>query len=113
MHKPKVSMIMGVYNCQETVEESIESILHQTYENWELIICDDASTDGTYEKVLSYTKRHPERIRLIRNQQNQRLAASLNRCLAEARGVDCKAGWRRSISACSFRKTGSFPRYIS
>lgn len=86
MHKPKVSMIMGVYNCQETVEESIESILHQTYENWELIICDDASTDGTYEKVLSYTKRHPERIRLIRNQQNQRLAASLNRCLAEARG---------------------------
>ena len=79
-------MIMGVYNCQETVEESIESILHQTYENWELIICDDASTDGTYEKVLSYTKRHPERIRLIRNQQNQRLAASLNRCLAEARG---------------------------
>lgn len=86
MCKPKVSIIMGVYNCQETVEESIESILHQTYENWELIICDDASTDGTYEKVLSYTKRHPEKIRMIRNQQNQRLAASLNRCLAEARG---------------------------
>lgn len=86
MRKPKVSIIMGVYNCQDTVEESIESILHQTYDNWELIICDDASTDGTYEIVLSYTKRDPERIRLIRNEHNQRLAASLNRCLAEARG---------------------------
>lgn len=86
MRKPKVSIIMGVYNCQDTVEESIESILQQTYDNWEFIICDDASTDGTYEKVLSYTKRDPERIRLIRNEHNQRLAASLNRCLAEARG---------------------------
>lgn len=59
MRQPKVSIIMGVYNCQETVEESIESILRQTYENWELIICDDASTDGTYEKVLHYTMREP------------------------------------------------------
>lgn len=86
MRKPKVSIIMGVYNCQDTVEESIESIIHQTYQNWELIICDDASTDGTYEKVLHYAKRDPERIRLIRNKNNQRLAASLNRCLAEAKG---------------------------
>ncbi|MDR0125587.1 glycosyltransferase family 2 protein [Bacillus zhangzhouensis] len=86
MRKPKVSIIMGVYNCQETVEESIESILHQTYKNWELIICDDASTDGTYEKVLPYTKHEPERIRLIRNTHNERLAASLNHCLAEASG---------------------------
>ncbi|MCA0923444.1 glycosyltransferase [Bacillus stratosphericus] len=86
MRQPKVSIIMGVYNCQETVEESIESILHQTYENWELIICDDASTDGTYEKVLHYTMRNPDRIRLIRNEHNQRLAASLNRCLTEAKG---------------------------
>ncbi|MDI6559806.1 glycosyltransferase family 2 protein [Bacillus altitudinis] len=86
MRQPKVSIIMGVYNCQETVDESIESILRQTYENWELIICDDASTDGTYEKVLNYTMRDPDRIRLIQNEHNQRLAASLNRCLTEANG---------------------------
>ncbi|OLP65282.1 putative glycosyltransferase EpsE [Bacillus pumilus] len=86
MHKPKVSVIMGVYNCQDTVAESIESIIQQTYQNWELIICDDASTDSTYEKVLHYAKREPDRIRLIRNKTNQRLAASLNRCLAEAKG---------------------------
>ncbi|MFJ5964515.1 glycosyltransferase [Bacillus sp. NPDC093026] len=86
MHKPKVSVIMGVYNCQDTVEESIESIIYQTYQNWELIICDDASTDGTYEKVLPFTKRDPERIRLIQNKENQKLATSLNRCLAEAKG---------------------------
>ncbi|MFS0655146.1 glycosyltransferase family 2 protein [Bacillus sp. 179-C3.3 HS] len=86
MRKPKVSVIMGVYNCQDTVEESIESIIQQTYSYWELIICDDASTDGTYEKVLHYATRYPDQIRLIRNKENQRLAASLNRCLAEAKG---------------------------
>ncbi|MGE6630128.1 glycosyltransferase [Bacillus sp. NPDC077027] len=86
MHKPKVSVIMGVYNCEDTVTDSIESILNQTYENWELIICDDASTDGTYEHMLRYATSFPKQIKLIQNKHNQRLAASLNRCLAEATG---------------------------
>lgn len=43
---PKVSVIMGIYNCERTLAESIESILSQSYKNWELIMCDDASTDA-------------------------------------------------------------------
>ena len=39
----KVSIIMAIYNCASTLEEAIESILNQTYTNWELIMCDDGS----------------------------------------------------------------------
>ena len=44
---PKVPVIMGIYNCENTLAEAIDSILDQTYDNWELIMCDDGSTDGT------------------------------------------------------------------
>ena len=45
--RPKISIIMGIYNCEKTISESIESIINQTYENWELIMCDDNSSDNT------------------------------------------------------------------
>lgn len=40
----KISVIMAIYNCAEYLPEAIDSILNQTYDNWELILCDDAST---------------------------------------------------------------------
>lgn len=43
-----ISVIMGIYNCAGTLSEAIESILNQTITNWELIMCDDGSTDDTY-----------------------------------------------------------------
>ena len=46
---PKVSVIMGIYNCEQTLWEAVDSIRRQTYANWELILWDDGSTDGTYE----------------------------------------------------------------
>lgn len=42
MCKVDISIIMGIYNCESTLDESIESILNQTYTNWKMIICDDA-----------------------------------------------------------------------
>ena len=45
--QPKISILMGIYNCAPTLAEAIDSILAQTYENWELILCDDGSADHT------------------------------------------------------------------
>ena len=47
--KPLVSVLMGIYNCADTLEEAVDCIINQTYENWELIMCDDCSSDNTLE----------------------------------------------------------------
>lgn len=85
-NKGLISVIMGVYNCAETLSEAIDSILSQTYNNWELIICDDGSTDNTVEVVHSYVEKFPEKVFLLRNDHNIGLNATLNKCLAVARG---------------------------
>jgi len=87
MNNPKkVSVIMGVYNCEKTIAESLESIINQTYANWELVICDDASTDGTPAILEFYRSRHPDKIILLKNDTNRKLAYSLNRCLEASSG---------------------------
>ena len=86
MNESKVSIIMGVHNCENTLSEAIESILDQTYINWELIICDDASTDKTYEIAQKYKDKFEDKIILIKNEENMFLAYSLNRCLEYAEG---------------------------
>ena len=83
---PLVSVIMGIYNCEKTVGEAIESILGQTYPNWELILCDDGSTDGTYDAARAYAEKYPEKIILLRNEENRKLSCTLNRCLEKAGG---------------------------
>lgn len=82
----KISIIMGIYNCAKTLPEAIDSILAQTYTNWELIMCDDASTDNTYEIAKRYADKYPDKIVLIQNEINSRLAYSLNHCLKYATG---------------------------
>lgn len=86
MEKEMVSVIMATYNCADTVGKSIQSILDQTYTEYELIICDDCSTDGTYEALEEWEKKYPEKIILIRNERNSKLSYSLNHCLKYAKG---------------------------
>ena len=84
---PKVSVICGIYNslgCY-SFEESIKSILTQTLADFEFIICDDGSTDGTWERLERFGK-SDKRIKLIRNGKNLGLAASLNRCIEISEG---------------------------
>ena len=56
--EPQVSIIMAAYNCEDTIAESIESIINQTFTDWEFIICDDGSIDHTYAKWEKNTKKN-------------------------------------------------------
>lgn len=82
----KVSIIMGIYNCALTLEEAIESIIAQTYQNWELIMCDDGSMDNTYAIAEKYVKQNPQKFILLKNEENQGLNYTLNRCLYYSHG---------------------------
>ncbi len=81
-----ISVLMGVYNCEAALAHAIESLLTQTYPHWELILCDDASTDGTYAVAKQYAVQYPDRITLLQNETHSFLAYSLNRCLEHASG---------------------------
>src|SRR5690625_2539021 len=79
----RITIVMSVYNCENTLEESIDSLLVQTYRNFKIVICDDASSDNTWCLLQGYAKKNPNII-LLKNETNIKLAASLNRCLAYA-----------------------------
>lgn len=81
-----ISVIMGIFNCEETLAEAIDSIINQTYSDWELIMCDDGSSDHTLELALKYEERYPEKIVVLRNEKNMGLNYTLNKCLAMAKG---------------------------
>lgn len=81
----KISILMGIYNCASTLNEAIDSIINQTYTNWEFIICDDGSTDNSYNIAKTYEKSDP-RFKVIKNKENRGLNATLNRCLKLADG---------------------------
>jgi len=81
---PKISVVMSVYNGEKYLRDSIESILEQTFRNFEFIIINDGSTDNTHKIIKEYAERD-KRICLI-NQQNIGLTKSLNRGLKISRG---------------------------
>lgn len=71
---------MGVYNCESTLAEAIDSLLAQTFTDWHLIMCDDGSTDKTVNVASKYAT-YNDNITLIFNEKNLGLAATLNHCL--------------------------------
>lgn len=79
----KVSIIMPSYNTGKFIAETIQSVLTQTYQNWELIIVDDCSTDGTDSVVASFKD---SRVRYFKNEVNRGAAVSRNKALKEANG---------------------------
>lgn len=80
---PLVSVIMPAYNTEKYISEAINSILNQTYKNFELFIIDDCSTDRTVEIIKAYVD---ARIRFIYNEKNYGLVYSLNKCINLAKG---------------------------
>jgi glycosyltransferase involved in cell wall biosynthesis len=85
MKQPGVSVIMSVYNGQRYLEEAVDSILNQTFKNFEFIVIDDGSTDKTPETLRDYAQKD-SRIKVITNSQNIGLTRSLNRGIKIARG---------------------------
>ncbi|MBC6445211.1 MAG: glycosyltransferase family 2 protein [Alphaproteobacteria bacterium GM202ARS2] len=83
---PKVSVLMATYNRAHLLPHAIQSIIHQTFKDWELVIIDDASTDTTAEVVRAFIQQDP-RIRYHRHKNNSGLAAARNTSFDLAQGT--------------------------
>tara|TARA_B110000003_G_C16642676_1_gene530783 strand:+ start:1230 stop:1928 length:699 start_codon:yes stop_codon:yes gene_type:complete len=81
----KISVLMSVFNDEQNIENSIKSILNQTYENYEFLIIDDGSTDKTRSICSSYANKY-EKISLLLNEKNIGLTKSLNILISKASG---------------------------
>ena len=81
-----ISVIMGIFNCAPTLPEAIDSVLDQTFTDWQLVLCDDGSNDDTYAVAKTYRDKYPEKIVLLKNDHNRGLNYTLNRCLEAATG---------------------------
>ena len=82
---PRISILMSVYNGIPYLQESIESVLNQSFTNFEFIIIDDCSTDNTWDILRKYAKKD-SRIKLYKNRENLGLTKSLNKGLNLATG---------------------------
>ena len=84
-NRPLISVIMSVYNSESTIEQSIESLLQQTYKNIEIYLIDDGSTDDSYKIIKNYSSKFT-RIKSFKNPQNIGLTKSLNILAKEVEG---------------------------
>ncbi len=82
---PQVSIITPTYNCARFIAETIKSVQAQTFSDWEMIISDDCSTDGTYKVVEPYLQ-SDSRIKYICNEKNSGAAITRNNALKIAKG---------------------------
>ena len=80
-----VSIITPNFNCEKFLSKTILSVMQQTYQNWEMIIVDDCSSDGSIE-IINKFARENKKIRLIRNEYNLGRIKSRNLALKEAKG---------------------------
>lgn len=81
--KPRITVIMGIYNCGNTLIEALKSLETQTYKNFKVILCDDGSKDNTLDIAIKWSKDHSNYI-VIKNVKNLGLNTTLNRCLKYA-----------------------------
>ncbi|TXJ00169.1 MAG: glycosyltransferase family 2 protein [Neisseriales bacterium] len=85
MTAPIISVVMPVYNAEKYITEAVESILNQTYSDFEFIIIDDCSTDSSYQILQKYAEKD-KRIRIFRNDTNRKQAYTKNFAIKLAKG---------------------------
>jgi len=83
---PKVSVIIPTYNAKETIEKTVSSVLHQTEQNFEIIIVDDVSKDNTYA-ILKHIAKQDSRISVFENERNSKSAYTRNVAISKAQGT--------------------------
>lgn len=97
----KVSILIPVYNREKLIAETIESALAQAYENFEIIIVDNASTDKTWE-ILEHYSNQDWRVKIFRNETNIGPVRNWMRCVDEATGFYGKILWSDDLIAPTF-----------
>lgn len=83
--EPLVSIITPNYNCEKYISETIDSVLNQTYKNWEMIVVDDCSSDSSIKIIEDYIKKD-SRIKLIKMEKNSGAALCRNRAIEISKG---------------------------
>lgn len=83
MSKPKISVVMSIFNQERFLREAVESILSQSFDNFECLISDDCSTDKSLKIIKDFKDK---RIKVFQNEKRQGLAKSLNFLISKARG---------------------------
>lgn len=99
--QPLVSILIPTYNREKLIEETIRSALSQTYENIEIVVVDNCSTDGTFNKLLELSK-VDQRIRIFQNSSNVGPVRNWKRCIDEARGDLVKILWSDDLIEPTF-----------
>ena len=86
--KYEVTIGIPVYNIEKYIRQALESVLAQTYESIEILVCDDCGTDSSIDIVKEYQQKHPrgKDIRILRQSENKGIGAGRNRMVAEAQG---------------------------
>jgi len=80
---PRISVLMGIYNCAPTLREALDSLYAQTFQDFKIILCDDGSKDDTYVIAREYAEKH-DNVVLLSNGENKGLNYTLNHCLEYA-----------------------------
>lgn len=98
--KPLVSIITPVYNCEKLIEETIKSVINQTYSNWEMILVDDCTLDKSFLIIQKYMKKD-NRIKYYKLKENSGAAVARNKALKESKGrfiayLDADDKWKKN-----------------
>ncbi|ASI36434.1 glycosyl transferase family 2 [Exiguobacterium sp. N4-1P] len=104
-----VSIIMPTYNSSDYIKAAINSVFSQTYENWELIIVDDHSTDGSEELIAKLIMNYKNKTKYIKNNKNLGVSKSRNIGIEESKGewiafLDSDDAWKESKLLKQFEK---------
>lgn len=80
-----ISVIIPTFNAEKSIERAVESILNQTYQDFEIIICDDCSSDRTWD-ILKQISKKDKRIKIYKNEKNSKSAYTRNKAISKSRG---------------------------